>query len=308
MISICWVSRNDNHGDHLLPRIQAAIDALDYYIHSTGASLELIFVEWNPPPSTPPLRSVLDMKSVRTRWYIVSPSIHNLFPLSSRLPIFQHIGCNIGLVRAQGDWFLTTTHDCIWSPSLADSLADDFLLDETCFYRATRCDCEANASTPMDTPERIRYMNHHILRHRLWKRGVFTKACGDFILARTSAWKTIRGYPEWRMSGQHLDGLLLYFFLAIGLNQFVFGGHNYHMEHGDRATNQGLPSSTIPFLPWQAYKSMGEKALHAHSIPEINPASLYGMQMAKERQIEYNVWELYDYHLYDIIPWNEVSI
>jgi len=286
VISIAWVSRNDNHGGHLIERIQVAIDALDYYIRTEKLRIELLFVEWNPPPSTPALRQVVNTKSIPTRWYIVPPEIHNSFPLSERMPIFQHIGCNIGLRQAKGSWFLTTTHDCIFSQQLARSLSG--FLDTRYFYRAIRRDCDIQLSEKWDTPTRIAYMDQHIIRERTWKAGLFTGASGDFILAPRAKWNILRGYPEWAMSGQFLDGLTLYRLLGTGLQQYVFPDPNYHMEHGQRATEL---SGSLPRIPWSSYKKLGEVMRDKLNPGEIN-GDEWGLGTNKDEQIEDNAWKI----------------
>ena len=286
MISIAWASRNDNHGGELIPRIQASLDSLDHYIRTEGLDIELLFIEWNPPSSTSPLRHVVDTKSVPTRWYIVPPEIHNAFPISERIPIFQHIGCNVGLRRARGEWFLTSSHDCIFSRPLAQALAKP--LGGGYFYRADRRDGWAGLSAQWDTPKRITYIDQHFIRGRVWESGIYTGAAGDFILAPRAKWNIFRGYPEWAMSGQYLDGLLLFRLLAVKLQQFVFPDPIYHMEHGERATEL---YRNLPHIKWKLYKVLGEIMRDKLNPGEINGRD-WGLGTNKDVQIEDNVWKI----------------
>ena len=301
MISIAWVSRNDDHGGEMIPRIQASLDSLNHYIHTEKLDIELLFVEWNPPPSSLPLRHMIDTKSILTRWYIVPAEIHNAFPLSERMSIFQHIGCNVGLRRARGSWFLTTTHDCIFSRQLAQAFVGN--LDKRYFYRATRCDCDAQLSEKWDTPTRITYMDRHVIRHRTWKAGLFTGASGDFILAPRTEWNILRGYPEWAMSGQSLDGLTLYRLLGTGLQQYVFPDPNYHMEHGQRATEL---SGSLPCIPWSSYKKLGEIMRDKLNPGEIN-GDEWGLDINEDEQVEDNVWKVTGPYSYqEKVNWNDL--
>jgi len=300
MISIAWVSRNDNHGGYLIERIQAALDALDHYIRTENLRIELLFVEWNPSLSAPSLRRVIDTKSVPTRWYIVPSEIHNAFPLSDRMPIFQHIGCNVGLRRARGNWFLTTTHDCIFSPLLARSLTH--VLNKGLFYRAVRRDCKAKLAVLMNTPARINYMEQHVIRQKTWASGLFTGASGDFILAPRAVWNRLRGYPEWAVSGQYLDGVTLYRLLGAGLKQHVFSHHNYHMEHGQRATESAIG---LPHIGGKTYKLLGELMRDRRDPCDINGDD-WGLGIG-DKQIEDNVWEITGSYTYtEKVGWNDL--
>ena len=301
MISIALASRNDNHGGKLIPRIQASLDSLDHYIHTEGLDIELLFVEWNPPPSVPSLRHVVDTKSIPTRWYIVSPEIHNTFPLSERISIFQHIGCNIGLRRALGKWFLTTSHDCIFSQPLASALAKD--LNKKFFYRANRRDCDAHLTTKWNTQARIMYMDQHFIRGRVWETGLYTGASGDFILAPRDKWNILRGYPEWAMSGQYLDGLTLFRLQGVGLQQFVFPDPIYHMEHGERATEL---YRDLPHIKWILYKSLGEIMRDKLDPGDINGGDWGLGAPSKDEQIEDNVWKITGYSYREKVKPNDL--
>lgn len=302
MISITWVSRNDNHGEHLIPRIQAAANALVFQ-RNNGLDLELIFVEWNPPDG-PRLHDVIQFQNqFPVRWYVVSKQLHESFPNSDILDIYPHIGANVGMRRAAGDWFLTTTHDCIFSSRLALELR--YLHHPEFFYRTERRDGEAGLPGEMSTVERIHYMDDHPSdRERLvWRKGIYTRSCGDFILCHKDAWNDLRGYPEWAMNGIWLDGLFLSRFIAHGIDQYVFPYPIYHMDHGGKGLDTYREQ---PHLPHHVYRRMAEamrKRQDPFTINDIN----WGMADLHEHQIRDNVWVLEGTYAHRPIGWKKVD-
>jgi len=302
MISITWVSRNDNHGNHLLLRIQAAVDALQFY-RDTGLDIELIFVEWNPPGKNPHLYDVIEFdNNFPVRWYIVPNHIHKSLPNSDILDIYPHIGANVGMRRARGDWLLTTTHDCILSSRLALELR--YLHNDTLFYRVPREDAESGLPDEMSTIERIHYMDGHLTgRRTVWKKGIFTRSCGDFILCHKDVWRDLRGYPEWAMNGIWLDGLFLSRLIAHGIAQHVYPYPIYHMEH-DR---KGLDIyKEQPHMPRHVYKRMAD-AMRRRQDPFTINNTHWGMADLHERKIHDNIWILEGTHKNDPIGWKKVD-
>ena len=156
MLSVVAASRNDGHGLHLLSRMQVFIDGLADQVQRFGREIELILVDWNPPPDRPPLSEVLTSPAVEgfsVRVITVPSEIHRKVSASSRLPFFQMIAKNVGIRRANGDSVLATNIDILLSDDLfLDSAAQ---LSERCLYRADRIDVAFDPTITVD-PQALR--------------------------------------------------------------------------------------------------------------------------------------------------------
>jgi len=142
-LSIVAVSRNDDHGGHLLERMQLFIDSAHEQFNRYHLPAELIIVEWNPPADKKPLSEVLSIPRntdfFTTRIIIVPEELHKTFRHSDRLPLFQMIGKNAGIRRAKGEFILATNIDILFSDELVAFLSKK-RLDPAVLYRADRLD------------------------------------------------------------------------------------------------------------------------------------------------------------------------
>src|SRR5207245_4759898 len=81
-ISIVVTSRNDNHGDKLLFRMQTFVDCLLDQCKRYQLPAELVMVEWNPPDDQAPLAQALSWprdRNCSVRVIQVPPDIHQRF-------------------------------------------------------------------------------------------------------------------------------------------------------------------------------------------------------------------------------------
>lgn len=166
-LSVVATSRNDDHGEELLARMQIFVSALvSQSIRHTVPS-ELVLVEWNPPPDRPPLRDVLTWPDDRgwcpVRIITVPPALHGSFAYSDRLPLFQMIAKNAGIRRAQGQFVLATNIDILFSDPLMAFLAQRRLL-RGCLYRSDRIDVDRSVSIQATIDAQLAYCRTHVLR------------------------------------------------------------------------------------------------------------------------------------------------
>lgn len=288
MISVTYCSRNDDHGGNLIARIQAALDAWGEYRIQHNLDVEIVFVEWNPD-NPPRLRTVLRVPdNVPIRWYEVPMGVHRGFPNWKQFALWNHIGTNVGMRRAKGDWVLCTTHDVIISAEMAELLAKE-PFDEDHFYRAARLDGRTSLLSGQTTASRIAQMNKNILRANTYGgRGMFAKACGDFILMSRARYHELRGYTEWPINGMYFDGLLMFRAAALGMRQAVLEPVVYHIEHADR----GLAIfKRLPHLKHNAYKRMCGRMMKARKPIEVNMNG-WGLGYLHEEQVAENAWVL----------------
>jgi hypothetical protein len=141
VLSVVAASRNDGHGLHLLPRTQVFIDGLADQARRYQRPVELILVEWNPPPDAPPLSEVLsrpDVECFTFRVVTVPSEVHARLGASPGLAFYQMIAKNVGIRRATGDAVLATNIDILLSDELF--LASTEELRDRCLYRADRVD------------------------------------------------------------------------------------------------------------------------------------------------------------------------
>jgi len=143
-LSIVATSRNDDHGGHLLQRMQWFIDALAWNAVRRGLSIELLLVEWNPPADRPPLAEVLEWRApeakdgLTVRIVTVPGALHQRLVAGGGLPMMQMIAKNVGIRRASGENVLATNIDIILSPQLFD--AATAALGSGSLWRADRYD------------------------------------------------------------------------------------------------------------------------------------------------------------------------
>ncbi len=156
MLSVVAASRNDGHGMHLVPRMQVFVDSLADQAERLSRPVELILVDWNPPPGRPGLAEVLtapDARGFESRVISVPAEVHNRLSGSENLGFFQMIAKNVAMRRAAGEAILATNIDIL--------LSDELFLESTtpvpdrCVYRADRIDIPFDPAVTTD-PDALR--------------------------------------------------------------------------------------------------------------------------------------------------------
>jgi hypothetical protein len=166
-LSVVVTARNDDHGGNLLGRMQAFVNGLFSQCRRFRVSVELVMVEWNPPPDRPPLAQVLDWGAQNefcgVRIIEVPPELHQRFEHWQALPLYQMIAKNVGIRRARGEFILATNIDILFSDELFKILAAREL---ECgkMYRADRWDVMADLPDSQPIEEQLAWCNSHLLR------------------------------------------------------------------------------------------------------------------------------------------------
>jgi hypothetical protein len=239
--------------------MQLFVDGLADQAERLDFPVELILVEWNPPADRPALVDALRWHATdnfRPRVITVPPEVHQTFPHADRLPLFQMIGKNAGIRRAQAPYVLATNIDILLSDELINFLKASLKPNQ--LYRVDRHDVVAELDGPRP-PSAVDCRALPVLRqHRLdgvhypqgrprmtrpqprqplavkpainelsrltlaaWDRvrlpKLHTLACGDFTLTSREVWSALHGYPEWPEYSWHLDGVPLYQAYAAGV-------------------------------------------------------------------------------------------
>ena len=167
-LSIILTSRNDDHGDRPLRRLQAMIDNLAFHAARLRPRWELVLVEWNPPPDRPALTEVLKFPGpnspLRVNIVKVSSETHNALPHAEKLPLFQMIAKNAGASKALGKHFLFTNIDILLSDCMADFLAN-IPSEKGVYYRTDRLDIAANFPVEEGPEALLKWAKSHQIRH-----------------------------------------------------------------------------------------------------------------------------------------------
>jgi hypothetical protein len=165
-LSIVATARNDNHGENFLYRMQHFVDGFIGQCKKHDLSAELIIVEWNPPPETPPLSQVLkfpqDMGPCIVRFICVPQTAHAALSHSDKLPLFQMIGKNVGIRRAQGKFVLATNIDILFSDHLIWYLKNK--LKSGHLYRADRLDVPSQLPVTASLDEILDFCDKNYFR------------------------------------------------------------------------------------------------------------------------------------------------
>jgi hypothetical protein len=186
-LSIVATTRNDNHGGDLTKRTQAFIDGLAAQATRHRVPIELILVEWNPPPDRRSLAEEMRWpKSTpfyRARVITVPPEVHATLDPEFRLPLYQMIGKNVGIRRARAPFILATNIDLLFS----DALFREFRrgLKPNKLYRADRYDIEASVPADASIDDALAYGENHTIRINRAK-GTLVKRNGTWVGTATS--------------------------------------------------------------------------------------------------------------------------
>ncbi len=167
-LSIVITTRNDDHGDQPLVRLQAMVDNLAWHARRLSARWELILVEWNPPADRQTLSKVLTLpdahQPLRVRIIQVPAACHQRWAHADKLPLFQLIAKNVGGRRALGKFLLFTNMDILLSESLARWLASPGP-QKGKVYRIDRSDCDRDAPIAHGPEEVLKWAASHRIRH-----------------------------------------------------------------------------------------------------------------------------------------------
>src|SRR5262245_15742571 len=148
-------------------------------------SIELILVEWNPPPARLPLAEALSWPALddhcQIRIVTVPPELHARLQYAAALPLFQMIAKNVGIRRARGRYVLATNIDILFSDSLMRFLRDD--LRPGRLYRADRCD------VPTDVPRGVPFDEVLAFCHRQMFR---INTIGRTLIKSGNRWRDSR--------------------------------------------------------------------------------------------------------------------
>lgn len=187
-LSVVATSRNDDHGGDLRKRMQLFLDGLAAQANRHGVSIELILVEWNPPPDRPGLREALRWPPASPffegRIVVVPREVHARFDPKGGLPLFQMIAKNVGIRRARGRFVLATNIDLLFPDELFIALKGN--LEPGVLYRNDRLDVSREIPAQGDLDDLLSFCRSRVLRrHRA--QGTFMPAGARWVNTSPSA-------------------------------------------------------------------------------------------------------------------------
>jgi hypothetical protein len=165
-LSVIATARNDDHGANLLRRIQIFVSALAGQARRYDLPVELVLVDWNPPPDKPPLAEALrwpEPGPCRFRVLTVPPEWHRRYRHHKALPLYQMIAKNAGIRRAEGEFILATNIDILFSSELMEFIAAR-RLERGRMYRIDRHDVDADVPSDAPLEEQLAYCRTHRIR------------------------------------------------------------------------------------------------------------------------------------------------
>lgn len=234
-VSVIVPSRNDDHGGNMVERANMFLGGLAAQAQRHQFEIELILVEWNPPPDKPSLLHVLEWpKSLRyfqSKFIVVPAAVHDAVPNSDVIPLFQYLAKNAGIRRARGEFVLCTNPDLIFDDDLFYALTT---VKPGRTYRAIRHDLGVElVPRGLTLKAALEFCRLNVVKRctgKVWR--LHTDASGDFTMMTKKEWFALRGYPEWPIWSIHLDS----FFLAQaayahGLWERLLPGALYHVDH-----------------------------------------------------------------------------
>ena len=212
-ITFVAVSRNDNHGGNLNDRMQAFITALLQQAGRHRVPIELVIVEWNPPPDRRPLADEYSWSAIndycRVRIITVPQEIHARYLHSKGLPLYQMIGKNVGIRRSSGEFVAATNIDIIFDDTFFRKLAARELQKATC-YVANRFDVAQPFPYHASLDNKLEYCRNHVIcTNSRW--GTKNLITGDYAKIYS------RYHPSIEMIGAWIDTVAEFPMLGIRL-------------------------------------------------------------------------------------------
>lgn len=279
MLTVVLISRNDDYGGNLLGRLRTFISTTDEYAGMYGWDAEILLVEWNPPAAEPFFEEVLEPpQNVALRIFRVPPAIHATYPNAGRVKLYVHIGRNVGIRQAAGEWILSTTQDVVFSDRLARWLAEENFAKE-CIYRVTRLDSDIPAVEPGTAAEIVAQLRSRVVSIRAYypRQILHTRGCGDFLLMHRDVWRALKGGPEWGVFSCYIDGIILHAAHVSNVQQVALDPTRsiYHIQHGGGAeatlTQRKAEEKDAPVLNYKLdYRAAVGKMLKTAEPIDVN--------------------------------------
>ncbi len=242
-LSAVIYTRNDGYGGK---RHEAGIKGLLLQAEKHHLRLELIMVEWNPPPDKPLLKDIFpwpqNLNFCTIRAIVVPASIHARYKFSDKYPIHGTVTFNTGIRRARGEFVLSTTPDILFSDEIMEFLAAE-KLDKNTMYGINIHFVDGDAANRPSLEEQLVYCSNKFRSvsdigsaidiNPAEEPIIQREGPGDFILLPRECWNLIHGYPEIDIVGANTGDLVVHMAYLSGARDVILREpmRVYHMGH-----------------------------------------------------------------------------
>ncbi|NCY22236.1 hypothetical protein EBX31_09820 [bacterium] len=144
-LSVIVATRDDSHGGDPFKRLSTCLKIFSHQAEKYSLPIEYIVVDWNSPADSEGLFNKL--KKIRIpgtrldlRVIEVPRSVHQELD-DAKIPFYQMIAKNVGIVRSRGEFVLSTNIDIFLYEKLFETIAKKNLRNDR-LYRSNRFDIE----------------------------------------------------------------------------------------------------------------------------------------------------------------------
>lgn len=240
------VGRNDNYGENLHHRAKLCMSNLAEQFD------RVFYVDWKTIDKTLIEASGIDSSKINTI-SITEDIIKSKFPDYINYPIVESIARNIGIRAAVNEgyeWVLSTNIDCLIDKINIEDLQEDILY--TARRRNVPQDFHLNNSVSiqvlLENKEKFSIAPLSVINgESVWDKGdiwSLVVCCGDFQLAHSSLWSSIRGFEEAAAGRAYADSNLMKRPIMIGKKTAILDINIFHLDHTN--TSFRMPGEYLP--------------------------------------------------------------
>lgn len=270
-ISVVAVGRNDNYGGDFKARLQSFITWTFGQLTKQKIQSELIFVNYNPLDTEPPIESFISWpvsnEWVTLRIITIPHQIHaetvSKFDLKD-VPVLEYVAKNIGIRRANGHFVLAMNPDIL----LAESLFNKFKnLSQNRYYRTNRLD--HNGSLSIDTKRSLYYQLKSSV-NTIWFKGSNVNVKSFTMSTYRYQWlkKTLQNW--WRIHTVRLRPILNFLSIPVYYDNLEYRFHS-------NASGDFMLMSKLNWEKLQGYKEDSHISLHVDSLM-VFQAAFFGLK------------------------------
>ncbi len=189
-LSLVLTGRNDNYGGDFKSRLQKCISNTFKQLNAASISSELIFVNYNPDQTNPPIEEFIEWPksndTVKVKVLTVPNEVHKELVATGEVkdvPVLEYMGKNAGIRRAKGEFILSMNPDIVLPQELVEQLKS---LSKKKYYRADRVDFEGDLEGdykylrffmkghdhPLSSLDQISQLRKENIKENAWK--IFT--------------------------------------------------------------------------------------------------------------------------------------
>jgi hypothetical protein len=165
-LSFVVVGRNDGYGGDFLGRLRTFVDSLEALVEQHRLNAQIVLVEWNPPDDRDRFADAIEWSKadhLSTKIIEVPAEVHRSLKNADEMPLFEYIGKNVGIRRADGDFVVATNPDIVFNDALIDRFAERDLSSDA-FYRINRFDVEGKIPLSANIDDRLQFCVENAFR------------------------------------------------------------------------------------------------------------------------------------------------